>query len=267
MEEAVHLLRNATAAHWLCYLMGALPFALGVLYFWSDMSHSGFAWQHETYAALGMTAGFIWLKCWQCAFVCQLRARLSGQVDVVWDPKRVGRLVSTQTVIHATGLFILPIAAVLTLPFAWVFSFYQNASYTADGTSGELKPLISRTAALTRPWAAQNHAVLGTLSLATVFVLLNWVSAFVAIPMLAKSLLGMESAFTLSSAAYLNTTFFAVIALLTWLTLDPLIKAVYLLRCFHAEAVTNGADLLAELHRLHPGNANSAHNHGRGQRV
>ena len=43
LEEATHLLRTAPAATLAVYYLGAVPFVLGLLYFWADMSRSPFA--------------------------------------------------------------------------------------------------------------------------------------------------------------------------------------------------------------------------------
>lgn len=46
IEEATHLLRTAPAATLAVYYLGAIPFVLGLLYFWAEMSRSPFADQH-----------------------------------------------------------------------------------------------------------------------------------------------------------------------------------------------------------------------------
>jgi hypothetical protein len=43
LEEAVHSLRSTPAAVLCLYFTGALPFVLGYLYFWADMSAGAFA--------------------------------------------------------------------------------------------------------------------------------------------------------------------------------------------------------------------------------
>jgi hypothetical protein len=48
----------------------------------------------------------------------------------------------------------------------------------------------------------------------------------------------------------LNTTFFAVIFSLTYLCVDPIVKAVYALRCFYGESLESGEDLKTELRQF-----------------
>jgi hypothetical protein len=63
-------------------------------------------------------------------------------------------------------------------------------------------------------------------------------------------LFGVESVFSKSPYALLNTTFFAGMFGLTYLCVDPILKAVYVLRCFYGEALQTGEDLRAELRTL-----------------
>src|SRR4029079_1349495 len=51
-------------------------------------------------------------------------------------------------------------------------------------------------------------------------------------------------------AIFFNTTFFAVIVGVTYLCLDPLLKAIYVLRCFYGESLSTGEDLKVELRRF-----------------
>lgn len=71
------------------------------------------------------------------------------------------------------------------------------------------------------------------------------------IPQLAKTLFGVESIFTLSGLRMIrNTTFWIAMLGMTYLCLDPLIKAVYVLRCFYGSALKSGEDLKMELNRI-----------------
>src|SRR6185369_11752656 len=79
IEEATHLLRLAPAGAWASYYLGSLPFLLGLLYFWADMSRSPFAYQHLVGEAFGMSLLFIWMKCWQTVFARRLRAHLARE--------------------------------------------------------------------------------------------------------------------------------------------------------------------------------------------
>jgi hypothetical protein len=60
-------------------------------------------------------------------------------------------------------------------------------------------------------------------------------------------LFGIESVFTRSMFSLLNTTFFAGMLGLAFLCVDPLLKSVYVLRCFYGESLESGEDLRAQL--------------------
>src|SRR5438876_779999 len=140
IEEAVHLLRQAPLPTLAAYYIGALPFVIGLLYFWAEMSRSPFAYQHLAGGSLGLAALFLW------------------------------------SILAGFGIFVF----------------------------------------------------------------LNWITVSLALPALAKTFLGVETALTRSVAAMLNSTFFATMFALTYLTVDPLMKAIYAVRCFYGEALHSG---------------------------
>jgi len=78
-------------------------------------------------------------------------------------------------------------------------------------------------------------------------VFLNWIAVCLLLPGLAKTLFGIETMFARSVFSMLNTTFFAAMFGLTYLCVDPIVKAVYALRCFYGESLQSGEDLKVEL--------------------
>jgi hypothetical protein len=249
IEEAGHLLRLAPVNVLATYYVGALPFILGLLYFWADMSRGAFAWRHCPQASLGVAVLYLWMKCWQAVFARQLYARLSGQTPERWTPGRVARLVTTQTLVQPTSFFALPVAALIALPFGWTYAFYHNFSLYGDSDPGPATRQAGRQASL---WSGQNHVVILVLGLFGFYVFANLILGIAMLPMLLKMLLGVESAATMSPWALANTTVFAAVCCLAYLCLNPLIKAVYVLRCFYGESIQSGADLKAELKSLLP---------------
>lgn len=76
----------------------------------------------------------------------------------------------------------------------------------------------------------------------------------VALPQLWQALTGEQTVLALSGFyAFINTTFLTTVFALTYLVLDPLTKAAYVLRCFHGESVTTGEDLRVELRPFRAG--------------
>jgi hypothetical protein len=76
---------------------------------------------------------------------------------------------------------------------------------------------------------------------------LNVGMALVLLPWLLKIFFDVETIFSISRTHVMNHTFFAVVCSLTYLCLDPLMKACYCLRCFYGESLQTGEDLKVEL--------------------
>jgi len=70
------------------------------------------------------------------------------------------------------------------------------------------------------------------------------------IPWLLRTFLGIETVFSVGGFAAVNDTSLAIICGLVYLCLDPVLKAVYCLRCFYGESLRTGEDLLVELRAL-----------------
>lgn len=250
LEEAVHLLRSAPARVWLAYYVGAVPFTLGLLFFWADMSCGAFARQRCAGAALGLAVLFLWMKCWQSGFAAALASQMAGAPAPAWGWARCRRLLLVQGGLQPLRLLVLPLALLAMLPFPWVFAFYENLTALGHGAEPGLRSVLRRAAAQARLWPRQNHLLLVLLALLAAVLWLNALVAVMAVPQLLKLFLGIETAFTRAGVWVLfNTTFLAVTVAIAWLMLDPLVKAVYTLRCFYGEARTDGADLVAELTR------------------
>jgi hypothetical protein len=247
IEEGFGLLRAAPLSTVASYYAGTLPFMLAMLYFWSDMSSGVFAEQRLATGATALCGLFIWMKCWQAVFARKLFAQLMGEEEPRWDRRRVARMLVAQIVLQPSGLFLIPASAVILMPFTWVFTFYQNVALFGAGDEGGIKAVFKRAWGQAAVWPAQNHCVVLGLKLFGVFVLINLMIAALGVPFLMKALLGMETAFSQSWVAALNTTFFATIFSLTYLCFDPVIKATYVARCFHGQSLQSAEDLRAEL--------------------
>ena len=246
IEQALHALRLTSPATLLCYYAGAVPFVLAALYFWSDMSRSGRAEQHLVGGAIGLTVLFVWMKFWQSLFAFRLSAQMANHPVPPLTAGTVARSVCSQTLLHATGLVLIPIAGNFLIPIVWVFGFYQNATVLGLHEPG--------LAALTRRswkqacWSVRPaHLALVTLMFFSFFVFLNLGITILAAPHLLKILLGIETNSTLSIMSGVSTTFLAATAGATYLCVDPIIKAVHVVRCFYGGARTTGEDLRVNL--------------------
>lgn len=246
-EEAIHLLRLAPPGVLLTYYLGAAPFAIGFLYFWSDMSRSAFAVERCAPFAAILALLFIWMKSCQMWFARRLREQAEGKpLEPLNAREWLSRIVA-QTFLQATGFLVLPIGLVLTVPAAWCLAFYQNATVMGALELRAGKSGFQQLIAQTRLWVAQNHILLVVVFLFGSMVLVNVVSVFLAGPFMLKTFLGIETAASQSWWAMLNTTFIAAALVVTWLCVDPIVKAIYVLRCFYGQSISDGADLRAEL--------------------
>jgi hypothetical protein len=249
IEESFVLLRTCPTSILALYFLGSVPFVAGLLIFCSDLSRHPDAPEHLGGATLAITALFIWMKFFHARFGGMLLARLRGEAPPSWIPSEVFRTTCLQTIIQSTGLFVLPIAAIVAFPLGWVYAFYQNVSALDDGRTGR-RELFQSAAQQSRLWPKQNHVFLFVLSGFGFFVFLNWISIGFFTPQLLKMFFGIESAFTQSPLSTFNTTFFAVTIALTYLSVDPLIKTCYVLRCFYGRSLQSGDDLKTEVRRL-----------------
>lgn len=290
-EEAVHVVRT-TPALLAFYYLGSLPFILALLYFWTDMTRSAFADRHCVEASLGLTLLFVWMKSWQAIFTVSLLAQIRGVAAERWTWRRLARLVIAQSMLQPWGLWLLPLALLLALPFPALYAFYQNVTVFGADADGHVQTVRQRAWQqaklwpkqnalliwLLSPWivvvaamfalaaalfisAAQNGVFVFLLSLLGVLLLVllsplgvvvaaNLGATLMLLPQLIKLLFGIETIFTLSGAYALNTTFLAVVCALTYLCLDPLVKAAYTLRCFYGEALQTGEDLQVQLREV-----------------
>src|SRR4051812_2406045 len=251
IEESFHLLRLASPGTFVAYFVGTLPFVLGVLFFWSDMSRSPFAAQRLATAALGLAVLFCWMKLWQTVFATRLLAQLSGDASPTWTVARLWRTAMAQAIIQPLGLFLIPLSLILLFPFGWVYAYFQNAG-VLGATETAVLPLFGKAWREARLWPAQNHGVLLMLKGFSLIVFFDLLLGWAGFVYMLQSFFGIQTAFTQSLWAFLNTTFFAVLVSLLYLCIDPLVKTIYATRCFYGESLHTGRDLKAELKLFRP---------------
>jgi hypothetical protein len=244
IEESVQLLREAPKGVLAAYFAGTALFVLGFLFFWAYVtwftpSASLIAWW-----ACGLTLLFAAMKTAQADFCQRLMAIRLNAPAPAYSPGRLARLAAVQMRIHAWGLFILPIATVVMLPFGWVYAYYQNASVLGD--EDDAHRLATEQAKI---WPAQNHLGLLLIFVLYMAALVNIAGVFLIVPWFSNKVLGIDSAFGISGWGLTNTTFFASVFCLSWLATDPVVKAFYVLRVFYGRARSTGEDLRVELQK------------------
>lgn len=245
-EESVHLLRRIPASTFVVYFAGAVPWVAGVLYFWARASWFAPGVGERALAALALVALFTGLKVAQAEFCARLLADRLGTTPPPPSLLRFQNLAAAQLRLQVWGWFALPLAGALAAPFGWVFAFYQNASVLGLATPGR-PPLRREAWAQAELWPAQNHLGLLLIKTLALVVWINVAAGIYTVPWLANRLLGIENLFAIQGLALLNTTFLTLVTLLSWLAVDPLIKAFYTLRVFHGRAGPSGDDLRTAL--------------------
>lgn len=250
LEESIATLRECGATTWLCYYTGTVPFVLALLYFWSEMSAGAYAEESLSLGSLGMAFAFIWMRCWQSVFVNRLLVIKGTQEPIRWSPGQIFRLIAQQALVQSTALFILPIAALITLPFGWTYAFYQNFLIDGCGHPLPVRVLAGRSADQSKLWPGQNHVGLCFLAIAAFVVFLNALSLIWLVPGLMKMLFGVETMFSRNPFSLLNTTVLMIAVGFTYLVLGPVTKTFYVLRCFYGRAVTTGEDLRVAIRRF-----------------
>jgi len=251
LEEAFFVLRNIPPALLLSYLIGTVPFILGLLYFWTDMSRSPFAAAYVGQSAVGMAFLYIWMKAWHSVFASRLLSNLTGEFPQPFSALRTFRMIAAQLAVQSFSWIMVPIFGITTIGLPWVQAFFHSYSITADGNHTDLRSAIKRAWNLSNLWQAQNHVMVFLLLLFTVSIFNGIAILIIAVPFLLNSLFGIETVFTYAGpAALFNSTFLAIAGSLTYLCVNPLIKTAYVLRAFYGQSLRSGADLLAELRAI-----------------
>jgi hypothetical protein len=205
----------AVQPHGLWLLPAALltVFAFGPAYAW---------FQNMTVMGDGSTTGV------------RALGRRAWQQATVWP-------VQNHVVIWLLSPWMLALGMVVTFGASWLVSALSPALY-------ELQGLF---------WFLVSSFLFFTLVLPTspfgCTVAGNAALMLAVLPALWKGLTGAENVFTLSGYhAILNTTFLLTVFAVAYLCLDPLVKAAYVLRCFHGEAQTTGEDIRVALRQAGP---------------
>jgi hypothetical protein len=223
------------------------------------MSRGANAHEYSTVAAIGLSALFVWMKFWQTLFMYQVRSQIIDEIHWPWSLSRVASILATQSLIQSTRFFIVPIASLLVIPFGFCYAFYQNVSVHDSEQGQTVKSTCQWAWGQAKLWPRQNHLLIGIFWLLGLVIFINVSITLVVIPQMAKTLLGFDSAFTLSGIyMVLNTTFWVVVLGMTYLLLDPFIKTTYVLRCFYGMARQSGEDLRAGLKQTQPRGTKSA---------
>ncbi len=244
LEEAVHLLRACSSADLLPYALGSTPFLVGAVWFVCDRSQPVEPTVPLGAASLIVALLFIWMQCCHAVFARGLRRRLTGEAT---QPKSHA-WIAVQAAVQPTRLVVLPIALLVTVPFAWILAFYENL--LAAPRDAELRDAWSKAMRVSRYAHVQNWIALGLLFISGLLIFVNVVLMVYLLPQLLRIFTGIETAFSQAGVhAIANWTFVSVALAVTWFILEPLVKAFYAIHNFYGSSIATGADLSAALKR------------------
>jgi hypothetical protein len=261
IEEATHLLRTAPSGLLAFYYLGAVPFMLGLLYFWADMSGNPFADQHTAEEALALSMLFLWMKFWQAIFARRLRAHIAATPPLRLDFSQALRVLTVQVALQPLGLlpiglcvagffYFRPVGLMFAAVVALILPLFHNITALSDGSDASVTAIFKKAWRLWWLWPRQNLLMLVVCYFFGLYVFINWSILGFSLPGIIKMLFSIESDFTRNPFAMLNTTFFAAMFGLTYLCVDPIFKTLYALRGFYGDSMESGEDLKAELKRF-----------------
>lgn len=250
IEEASHVLQKISLRTLFFYYLGTMPFLLGLLYFWNDMSKNAFANEYCIAASFGLACLFIWMKVWQSVFSTEVYEHISRIRSSPVTFYSIIRRIFVQTVFQTSSIIVLPIAMLITIPFAWAFSTYQLVLVQDYSEKVRIRKLIRENLDTAHHYSFLNHIAILIFSGFGIFVLFNIAIILYVFPFLTKTLFGMESIFSMGGFNILNTTFIFTAVCITHLCVDPLVKILFILEKFYYNSKETGDDLLSDLNTI-----------------
>ena len=251
LEEAFHLLRSIDVKYFLILFLGTTTFAGGLLFFIADMSRSGLARETVIPSSIGVTMLYFWMRFCQVKFCEGLWRTINHGSAVSISGTLKFRNLSALLLMQAFHMPLMLAGLLFVIPLGWIIATFQNftvLAFTKDFGRRSFQGLLKSSLRNSHYEWGQNHGILVVLLIVSLFVWLNIVGTCLGLATFGKAFFGIESAFTLSPlAALLNSTFFIGTLLLAYLLISPVMKAVYVLRCFYAESRVTGEDLLSRL--------------------
>jgi len=248
LEDAVHTLRAAPLATIASHWIGSVPFALGLLVFWNDMTQPRTSDATCALEALALALLLVWMNCWRAVFAGRLDRQLGGRPELPWTRRRLWRLVASQAFLAGTKPMAMALAVGMILPVPWMAAFYRSAAALADREDLDLAQLVAQARKLAGFEQRQGWGILLLLTVLYLILLLNVVILLAVLPQLVRMLTGYESVFSRGETYYVDNSLFWLAAMaLAWTVFDPFTQAVYCLRGFHLESRATGEDLRAAL--------------------
>ncbi len=255
VEEALTLLKGMPLASLASGFVGSLPFTFVLLLYLLNLVHNPRASEELAGYSASLTVLYIWLRIWQSVFAAELWQARSGDSVFGWTWKEWLAIARRHAVLSPISLVWLLLSAVLIFPFAWIYALHHNLTLIVmpafSNNEGSKTTRALRVAwRQARLWPGSNQLVILLVMLAGIVAFVNFMSVLLLVPHLVKFLTGWESTFTRLGVRLLDLKIFVAAGALTYLAISPLIRAVYVLRCFYGLSARTGEDLGSELRQM-----------------
>ncbi len=242
LDEGIHLLKQLPFSGWLFWMLGFLPFAIGLSFFVTDLRYR----DPESAQLLGFTIGlpllYLWRKACMMGFLNRLwKVRTGKQVSLRF--REILRSVLRQSFVSGLVVLASPIAILTTVPAGYLFAAWTQ--FEILEANGQEKPLAT---GYKQAFFEQKkyHAVLGLLNVIFLILLLNWSMVLLSLPMLSTVFLDTPVDVWLERFSASPFVLTINCLMLAWFSMEPLVKAVFTSRCFLHLSQTTGEDLELE---------------------
>jgi hypothetical protein len=248
IEDALALAKRADSNAWLIYLAGAVPFFGLLLFEITDLAQNPFALERLPLIALLLALLYCWLHVCQSVFCGCLQAALTETGHSLGA--HFAAALATQPAIAASKLILWPVSMILLIPYPAVTMFYQHSLVPPGRPFKSLRSTIAecRRDALYRP-----RQVIWMLLLVILLRAILWINVFgllLLAPLLWKTLTGLEGNLTRAPELLVNPTSLAMLSILAYIGLDPIVKAACVLRQYTRQSQSSGTDLRLSISML-----------------
>lgn len=247
IEDALVLVKGADSGAWLIYAAGVAPFFGLLLFEITDLVQNPFALEHLGAIAFALAVLYIWLHVCQSVFCGRLLAYATE--TYVSTGSQFAAAFAVQQVLAPSKLILWPLAMAVLIPHPAVTMFYQHSlvPHRPGAGSASVKSAIAeakRDAAYRRVQAVWAVVLIFLLR---AILWLNLLVLMLVVPSLWKTLTGYEGRLTRAPELLLNPTSIAALCVLAYLGLDPVVKACCVLRRVARQSEASGLDLRLRL--------------------
>ncbi len=248
VEEAIHALRGAGVRALALAYTGSIPFALGVLLFWRDLTHYSRNTRLCAGESLLLVALLLWMNVWRGVFASEVHAQFSG--TRASSSGGFLRLARVHLLLGNSKLVLMPLAAAVVLPLPGAVAFFRIATTVVALDQEDFAKTVAKarklTSALTQP-----VLLILLLGFAGLVLFVNISVLLALLPQLVRILTGYESSYTRAGVRLLaDPSFYVVAGVLAWLVFDPFAQTVYTLAAFHADSKETGRDIRARFRAM-----------------